>query len=220
MARETKNRLVNGIMDRELERRLAAHARGRLIDIGCGEKPYATIVGRYVVEHVGVDHATTQHDLRRADVVGSAYELPVADGSFDTALCTAVLEHLEEPESAIRECYRVLAPGGVAIYTAPLFWHLHEEPRDFYRFTKYGLKHLFEKAGFQIIEITPLSGFWVTWGQMLAYYVARANRGPLRRTHLVDAVTLSIQAWAFLLDRLDRPERWTWMYLVVARKPQ
>jgi len=219
MARERKNRLVNDILERELRRAASVHARGRLIDIGCGDKPYLKLMAPWVTEHVGVDHADTQHSMARVDLVGTAYDLPVENASFETALCTEVLEHLEEPEAALRECFRVLVDGGVAIYSVPLFWQLHEEPRDFYRFTKYGLEYLFKKVGFELIEIRPLSGFWVTGGQMLAYYVDRLNKGWLRRVGVIDAATFGIQGAASLLERVDRPERWTWAYLVVARKP-
>jgi SAM-dependent methyltransferase len=86
-----------------------------------------------------------------------------------------VLEHLEEPEAAIRECHRVLRPGGTAIYTVPFIWHLHEEPRDFFRYSKYGLRYLFEKVGFEIVELRALSGFWVTFGQLFVYNLYRST---------------------------------------------
>jgi len=108
MARERKNRLINDIIERELRVAAAIHARGRLIDIGCGEKPYREIFAPHVAEHVGVDHAETLHSMEAVDLVGTAYAIPVDDGTFDTGLCTAVLEHLEEPEAAIRECSRAL----------------------------------------------------------------------------------------------------------------
>jgi len=219
VARELKNRLINGILEKELRLQFSQHRLGRLIDIGCGEKPYAGLVRPYVTEHVGVDHVETLHETGNIDLFGSAYTIPVPDASFDSALCTAVLEHLEEPEAAIRECYRVLRPGGLAIYSVPFFWHLHEEPRDFYRFTKYGLRYLFEKVGFEIVELRPLSGYWVTSGQMFAYYLDRANKGILRSLRIVDAANLVVQAIAGALERLDRPEGWTWMYLLVARRP-
>ncbi|MFQ5843761.1 MAG: class I SAM-dependent methyltransferase, partial [Planctomycetota bacterium] len=137
----------------------------------------------------------------------------------DCVLCTAVMEHLEEPEAALRECHRVLEEGGVALYSAPLIWHLHEEPRDFYRYTRYGLRYLFQKAGFELLELRALSGFWGTFGQLLVYNLYRLNRGPLRWLGIVPALGLWVQGVAYVLDRLDRTERWTWMYHVVARRP-
>ena len=219
MARETRNRLVNGIVERELRIAAPRYAKGRLLDIGCGTKPYERLFRRYVTEHVGVDHAETLHDRSRIDLFGTAYEIPVPEASFDTALCTAVLEHLEEPEQALRECFRVLRPGGNAFYIVPFIWHIHEEPRDFYRYTKYGLDYLFGKVGFTDVAVKPLSGYWVTSGQLFAYYVDRLNKGVVRRTHVIDLATTMIQGVAWGLEHLDRPERWTWAYLVTAQKP-
>lgn len=218
MAKELKNLLINRIHDRNLILLLANHIGGRLIDIGCGTKPYAELLKPYVKEHVGVDHEHTFHSKDNVDLFGSAYAIPAPDASFDSALCTAVLEHLEEPEQALRECYRVLKPDGVAIYSVPFIWHLHEEPRDFYRFSKYGLDYLFTKVGFEVVEIKALSGFWVTFGQLLVYNLYRLNRGPLRWLRIIDGLGLALQGMVYLLDRVDRTEQWTWMYMLVAKK--
>lgn len=102
----------------------------------------------------------------------------------------------------------------------PFVWHLHEEPRDFYRYTGSGLKYLFEKVGFEIVEIKALSGFWVTFGQLFVYNMYRLNRGPLRWLWIVSAMGLLIQAGSYILDRFDKTEQWTWMYMVVAKKSQ
>jgi SAM-dependent methyltransferase len=219
MTKELINILVNSILERELKRVCSAYIHGRLIDIGCGNKPYATLLSPFVSEHVGVDHHQTLHDKSSVDLFGTAYEIPCDDGSFDTAICTAVLEHLEEPEKALRECFRVLKPGGVAVYSVPFIWHLHEEPRDFYRFSKYGLRHLFIKTGFDLLELKALSGFWTTFGQLLVYYMHRFHRGPAKLIPFIPAAGLAIQGASYVLDRIDKAERWTWMYLVVAKKP-
>ena len=113
----------------------------------------------------------------------------------------------------------MLTSGGHAIYTVPFIWHLHEEPHDFFRFSKYGLRYLFEKVGFEIVEIKALSGFWVTFGQLFVYNLYRYNVGPLRWLRLIDLIGLFIQAAAYGLEKLDKTEQWTWMYIVVARKP-
>ncbi|MFB3077411.1 MAG: class I SAM-dependent methyltransferase [Lysobacterales bacterium] len=219
MAKELKNILVNHIHNRELKRYASSYLTGRLIDIGCGTKVYRNLLAPYVDEHVGLDHEETFHDKSNIDIFGSAYKIPVADESFDSAVCTAVLEHLEEPEQALRECHRILKPGGVAIYSVPFIWHLHEEPRDFYRYSKYGLEYLFGKVGFEILDIQALSGFWVTFGQLFVYNLYRLNRGPLRWFRIIDAIGLLIQGFAYILDHIDKSERWTWMYMVVAKKP-
>lgn len=57
-----------------------------------------------------MDHFDTLHDKSNIDLFGTAYSISVDDASFDSALCTAVLEHLEEPELALRECYRAAFP--------------------------------------------------------------------------------------------------------------
>lgn len=220
MARETKNILVNRILERHFRELAAKHLSGRLIDIGCGIKPYQRMVASHVTEYVGMDHTASLHDQSNVDLTGTAYAIPVPDNSFDAAICTAVLEHLEEPEAALRECRRVLKPGGTAIYTAPFIWHLHEEPRDFYRYSKYGLQYLFEKAGFEILELRPLSGFWVTFGQSFVYYLYGFNRGPLRWIPIIPALGLLIQGISYVLNRLHRAEQWTWMYILVVRRKE
>lgn len=131
MAKNLKTILMNRIHDKQLFEYAEHYLSGNLIDIGCGTTPYADMLSPFVVKHVGVDHEATFHDKSNIDLFGTAYEIPTDNETFDTAICTAVLEHLEEPEQALRECHRVLKPGGKAIYSVPFIWHLHEEPRDF-----------------------------------------------------------------------------------------
>lgn len=102
MALDPRTRLLDRITAPIIDE-IAQLATGRMIDIGCGNKPLEKAFAPFVDEHVGVDHELTLHDLSRSDLVGTAYELPVEDSSFDTVLCTAVLEHLEEPAAALRE---------------------------------------------------------------------------------------------------------------------
>lgn len=194
------------------------YLNGKMIDIGCGSKPYASLLTPIVDEHIGLDHEDSLHPGAEVDLKGTAYAIPVADETMDSAICTAVLEHLEEPFEALVECNRVLKKGGVAIYSIPFIWHLHEEPRDFYRYSKYGIQYLFNKANFEIIELSALSGFWVTFGQLFVYNLYRLNRGPLRWFRIIDLMGMLIQGGVYLLDKIDKTEQWTWMYLVVAKK--
>jgi len=85
------------------------------------------------------------------DVVADAYELPYADGSVDAVHCEAVLEHLEFPETAVREMYRVLRPGGKAFAATPFLQPFHGYPDHYQNFTATGHRRLFERAGFEIL---------------------------------------------------------------------
>jgi len=218
VAKQLQNLLIHRLFEPKLEAAGRLHFKGRLLDIGCGTKPYRQMFADVVDEHVGLDHVDSLHDPANVDLRGTAYEIPAPDESFDCALSTAVLEHLEEPEQSLRECHRVLKPGAAAIYSVPFIWQIHERPRDFYRYSKYGLRYLFEKVGFEIVEIQALSGFWATFGQLSVYYLYRFNRGPLRYIPVIPAIGLVMQGVSYVLDRLDKAEDWTWMYLVIARK--
>ena len=211
------NWLVHRIHDKALAEALNQYAHGILLDIGCGEKPYQQLTKNLVSLHIGLDHPNSLHSKQQVDIFGTAYETGLATNSVDTVLCTVVLEHLERPQDAINEIYRVLRPNGYVILSAPLFWHLHEEPRDFYRYTKYGLAHLFQTAGLEVIQINPLSGFIVTFSQELVYILIGLRRGLLR--YPIAILQSLIQQIAFWLNRWDKSHRFTWAYLVVARKP-
>lgn len=214
--RDSHNWLVHRIHDELLARLLKQYASGFLVDIGCGEKPYAVMTLGLVNKHIGVDHAKTQHDFSNIDILASAYDTTLPDTTADTILCTAVLEHLERPGEAIREMYRILRPGGYVILSSPLFWHLHEEPRDFYRYTKYGLEYLLTQSGFQVVEIVPLSGFVVTFTQELCYFLERFRSKPIG--WLISIMQFVLQQMAFWLRQWDKSYNFTWMYLAVAKK--
>lgn len=215
------NWLIYRVIDPALEARVRRYASGILLDIGCGTKPYAAMARPSITRHIGIDYPGTRHGGDAVDIWGVAYDLPVGRGRIDCVLCTDVLEHLNEPSQAVAEAFRVLKPGGYAIYTVPLFWHLHEQPHDYYRYTRYGLEHIFRKSGFEIVEIQALSGFAVTFGQALVYYLYRLRKGgrlnPL--WWIVPILGHVIQAVALLLNRVDRTADFTVEYLLVARKP-
>ena len=210
---------VSRIAGHLIRDRASHYFSGKMLEIVCGTKIKGLLVGEFIEEHIGLDHEDCPHDKSNIDIFGTAYEIPEKDEVFDCILSTAVLEHLEEPQAALIEAFRVLKPGGTAIYTMPLFWHLHEEPRDFFRYTKFGLQYLFEKAGFEVKEVIPMSGFWITFSTEWGYYLHRFRRGLLK--YLVDAIVIFNNCIFFMLDKGKlKDERFTWMYLVVAIKPE
>lgn len=218
MAKTWKTILIYKIIEKEIARCAKEYMTGKLIDIGCGAKPYEKIIAPFVQSYTGSDRPSPFNPAAKVDLAGTADKLPVEDESFDTVISTATLEHLHDPNDALRESYRVLKKRGFAVYTVPFFWHVHGEPWDYYRFTKYGLRHIFERAGFEIIELIPLSGVWTTTITLFCFYFAIFNSGPLRYITIIPAIGVFLLGCAYLLDKIDKAEEWTWMYLVVAEK--
>jgi len=155
----------------------ATFAKGDLLDIGCGNKPYRSIFN--VKRYLGCD--IVQSSQSEADFLCDSLKIAAVDESFDTVISTQVIEHVTEPQILCSEAFRLLRKGGIFIVSGPMYWHLHEEPYDFRRFTKHGFQYLLEKAGFEVIEILPNGGKWALLGQVIIHTIegTRFRRGIL-----------------------------------------
>ena len=211
------NWLIHKIVDREVEHAIKFYSRGRLLDIGCGAKPYKESTKPYVTEHIGLDREDTPHNKENIDIFAEADNIPLPDNSFNTILATSIFEHVEEPDKAISEMYRILKKDGYCIVITPFMWHLHEAPRDFYRYTKYGLEYLLKKHRFEIVSLRPIGGFWITFGQQFLYHIQKYKRFSILKVFIIIFATTS-QFLLFWLCRSEKDEVFAPTYLVIARK--
>jgi len=154
-----------------------ALGRYRVLDVGCGQKPYEPLFAPYADSYVGVDPV----DNPRAELKGFVEDLPVADGSFDVVLCNQVLEHCDDPAKAVSELRRVTAPGGRVLASTHGVMAYHPSPTDYWRWTHAGLEKLFtDNDSWASIRVTPASGTTACLGMLLAMYLDLA----FRRIHL------------------------------------
>jgi SAM-dependent methyltransferase len=77
---------------------------------------------------------------------------------FDVAINTNVWEHEQDPFEAMTSLYNVMNPGGVMLFTVPFSAPYHGVPFDFYRYTKSGVTHVLERAGFCVPRSLMASG--------------------------------------------------------------
>jgi len=166
----------------------------RVLDVGCGLKPYYPFFAAVASEYIGVDVVENP----QADLVGAVESLPVDDGSFDLVLCTQVLEHTDDPARAVSELHRVTAPGGrVLASTHGVQWY-HPSPNDYWRWTHTGLRLLFERnANWSALSIEPAAGS----GSGLAMLIGNYVEAGLRRTIAARGVVWLLNHAGAALDR-------------------
>jgi len=122
---------------------LVGDLRGKtVLDAGCGEAPHRQKIVERGARWVGVDVAG-----RRASVHAGGDRLPFGEGAFDHVLCSAVLEHLPEPDTFLREMRRVLAEGGVLFGYSAFLEPLHG--MSYFHASHMGLEVLLLKNGFR-----------------------------------------------------------------------
>ena len=149
----------------------------RVLDVGCGQKPYEPLFAPYASLYVGVDPV----DNPRADLKGSVEALPVEDASFDVVLCNQVLEHCDDPARAVRELMRVTAPRGRVLASTHGVMPYHPSPTDYWRWTHAGLEKLFlENGTWTSVSVTPASGTTACVAMIISINLSLA----LRRVHL------------------------------------
>jgi len=210
--------LVHRIHSRAVGEAVGAHGRGRILDVGCGRRPFQAVLARH-----GTQVMAVEADRRRyggdqpPEAWADGQYLPFRGACFDTVVAFQVLEHVPEPGRLVAEAARVLRRGGRLVLTAPHIWGIHEEPADFYRFTGYGLAHLARAAGLEVLETRALAGYWVTAGARFCYYLEHFDRYGLGL--LVRPALAAVQVAAMVLDRLHRVEGDAWNFLLVAERP-
>jgi SAM-dependent methyltransferase len=153
------------------EEAIRAHGRYgsyRVLDVGCGVRPYEPFFDAFAARYVGVDAVETPY----ADVVGVVEELPFENASFEVVLCNQVLEHCDDPAHAVRELHRVLVPGGVALASTHGVQVYHPAPDDLWRWTHTGLARLFvQSADWARVLVTPGAGTTACLAMLAAQYV-------------------------------------------------
>lgn len=143
---------------------------GKLLDFGCGRKPYQNLFS--VDEYVGVDMKITGHDHTgsKADVYYNGKSLPFENDIFDSVFSSEVLEHVFNPDEILPEIHRVLKPGGKMLMTVPFCWNEHEVPYDYARYSSFGISHLLQKHNFKIKYIKKTGTFARVNFQLWALY--------------------------------------------------
>lgn len=130
---------------------LSHYIKGDTLDIGCGQKPYEKLFN--ASQYIGLELDTFENRKnKKSDYFYDGKSFPFHNTEFESVIVSQVFEHVFNPDSFLNEIHRVLKPGGTLLITVPFVWDEHEQPHDFARYTSFGLRHILEKSGFEIVE--------------------------------------------------------------------
>lgn len=206
--------------------RIAQEVTGQgaiVLDAGAGEAQYRRFFSHAYYIALDFCRGDPSWDYSDLDVIGNLLCIPLADNVCDVIICTQVLEHVPEPKLVLKELNRVARPGGHLFVSVPLWWFQHQKPYDYYRYTSFGLRYLFEQAGFKVDFIRPIGGYF--WFLSVVLQGLHAHlfpiRGPLwwqwimylprRLTQLVFWTIVPLVL--FYLDRIDQSQDFTLGYI-------
>ena len=152
-------------------KQLAPQLPGRLLDFGCGSKPYEKLFTN-ATEYIGIDFENEGHPHANEaiDILYDGKTIPFPDEHFDSVFSSEVFEHIFNLEEIIPEIKRVMKKGSKILITCPFVWNEHEIPFDYARYTQFALKHLLEKNGFEILIQDKSGDFTMAIYQMRMVY--------------------------------------------------
>ena len=156
------------LVNRELKKISRELSKGRMLEIGAGRESYKKYFPR--LEVLSTDIRPYPGIDETADVTCLKY----ADNTFDYVLCINVLEHIGEPEKAVGEIHRVLKPRGKAFIAVPFMFPIHDPPHDYWRFTEFSLRKIFEKYSDVLVKPLALQ-IGILRRFVLVYFVAAAK---------------------------------------------
>jgi len=155
---------------------IARHISGDILDCGCGKAPFYEMYKNRSSSITCVDWQFSTTSTNHIDDVADLNEgLPYPDESFDGVILTDVLEHLHSPKIILAHIFRTLRPNGKAIVGVPFLYNIHEAPHDYHRYTEFNLRHLFEEAGFEVLELKSYGGYYASLFNMIHKFKPRSK---------------------------------------------
>lgn len=146
--------------------------KGRVLDFGCGSKPYKSLFEN-ASYYIGVDFNSEghSHENEQIDFFYDGKTLPFQNEEFDNIFCSEVFEHVFNLPEILKELNRVVKPKGEILFTCPFVWEEHEMPIDYARYTRFALRDLLTKNGFEVVVEDKSGHFASAIHQMFVLYI-------------------------------------------------
>jgi ubiquinone/menaquinone biosynthesis C-methylase UbiE len=192
---------------------------GRLLEVGCGSGDLLLGLRElgWKVEGIDVDPMAVENSTRRGLDVrqGTLEALCYSENTFDAVVMSHVIEHVHDPIGLLRECFRILKPGGRISFVTPnaqslchrMFghaWFALEPPRHLHIFTPNAMRALMQRSGFHnarvFTSIRDADGLFVA-----SRSIQRTGHVKMRSSqpYAEKIFGRSVQVFEWLLTKVD-----------------
>ena len=194
---------------------IGRQANGLILDIGCADQRIRSRLNDGTI-YIGLDYYVTAKNWYGTlpTIFGDAHCLPFATESTDSIFLLDVLEHLEQPTVCIHEISRCLKPGGRLFLKVPFLYPLHDVPRDFGRWTEYGIAEISKRHNFRVVDAAVFGHPVETAAMLMNVSLSKttlnwlASRNPLAIAGLLlPAAVVLLNIFGWLVAKLSRPDR-------------
>jgi SAM-dependent methyltransferase len=211
---------VTQLVAKAYERHLPQHARGRLVDLGCGRVPLYGAYRSLVSEVTCIDWSGNAESAQHLDVAHDLNQpLPLAGDRYDTAILSDVLEHIRRPHALLAEVARILAPAGKLLLNVPFLYWLHEQPHDYFRYSEHALRSLIEQSGLRLTLLEGLGGAPEVLADVVGKHVAQLPLLGASAARLLQQGTTAVASFAPVARALEPSrQRFPMAYFLVAEK--
>jgi SAM-dependent methyltransferase len=191
-----------------------------VLDAGAGEARHRVYFtrGRYIALDAG--YGDRAWNYSKLDIRGDLAQIPLRDSSVDCILCMVVLEHTREPRRVLLEFARILKSGGTLLMVVPFLWEEHQTPHDYFRFTRYGVRSLFESSFLRLDRVDPIGGFFWLCARRSIGFLSFFQGGWrwLFFIFLAPFFGLLLPLLLYFMDRLDQAKNYSLGFRIRASK--
>jgi len=184
----------------------------KVLNIGAGGTIESALRVHHNLEIISIDIDS----VKKPDIIMDVCNMSFNDSTFDIVVMMEVLEHVADTKSAVQEIFRVLRNGGKVLVSTPYILGIHEEPYDYYRFTKYGLIEIFKN--FSEVSVTERNGYASATMTLFMRLIISKNHTDQKVAKifiLLSTIGKIIIKW---LDRIIQNSSVTTGYFLVAKK--
>jgi len=211
-------RQLRSAIEHLLDHSAALKAGQRVVDFGCGDRPYAPLLAERGAVYVACDLDGVV-DVR----IEAGRPLDLPDASVDGVVSFQVLEHVWDLDWYLGECVRLLKPGGWVLLSTHGTWLYHPHPTDFRRWTRDGLTEELQSRGLAVQEVRAVAGplAWTTLFRLMGLQHA-LRRVPVLGPLLLIPITALMNLRMFVEDAItpaNLRDTNACVYVTLSRKP-